>query len=53
MVNKFSPENLAVYEIMRESYCTARQATDDGAIWRVENAICLPDKYDSSTNTQS
>ena len=29
MLNNFSPENIAVYEIMLEKYRTLREATDD------------------------
>ena len=40
-VNLFYPENLTVYEIMWEKYCTAVQATDDNIKRRRKDGVCM------------
>jgi len=46
MFNDHFPENLAVYEIMWEKYCTARQATDENATRRMRFACRIPKATD-------
>jgi hypothetical protein len=41
MLNKFSSENRAVYEIMWKKYCRAKQATDGQ--YNTAHALCMLD----------